>query len=94
MFVFLIFQYIYFYVHRYSAYMYGHVKVSDPLELEFQSVVSCHVCSGNQTLALFKKGKNSKLQSAFSSPVCFLYLLLIVVGNSLSELFTKHVFKT
>lgn len=30
----------------------GHQKKLDPLEMEFQMVVSCHVSAGNQTQVL------------------------------------------
>jgi hypothetical protein len=44
---FLIMYLLLFYVHWYFACMYIRVSVSDALELELQTVVSCHVGAGN-----------------------------------------------
>ena len=43
----LLFILILFYIHWCFTYMYVYVRVLDPLELELQTFVSCHVCAGN-----------------------------------------------
>jgi hypothetical protein len=48
-------------------------KVSDPLELELQTV-SCHVGAGNWTLALCKNIKYSWPLSDFYNPSIFIIL--------------------
>lgn len=35
-------------VHHTHTYVHGDQKVLDPLKLEFQMVLRCHVCAGNR----------------------------------------------
>jgi hypothetical protein len=44
---FTFFRFIDFYIQWYFPCMYIYVRVSDLLELELQTVVSCHMCSEN-----------------------------------------------
>lgn len=48
-------------------YTYVCVKGSGPLELELQTVFSCHMDAGNWTLVLSKSSKYTVLQSHLSS---------------------------
>lgn len=53
----------------------GQKRVSDPLRLELQMVVSCHMDSGNWAWVLCKSSQCSKLLGHLSRPH-FYYLLL------------------
>lgn len=50
----------------------------DPLELELQMVVSCHLCSGNQIWVLGKSRQCFKLLSHLSNPDLNLFIGLFV----------------
>lgn len=47
---------------------YRNKKTQKPLELEWRTIVSCHVGVGNPTWVLWKRIQFSKTLSAFSSP--------------------------
>lgn len=58
------------FVHQVCAGACGDQKdmVVEPMELELQAVVSCHVYTGNRTRVLCKRNKHSQSPSHLSTP--------------------------
>jgi hypothetical protein len=57
-------------------------RVSDPMELELQSVVSCHVGAGNWTQDLWKSGQGDLNHWAISAVLPFnIFELWVVLTN-------------
>lgn len=65
----------------------GWKRVSDPLKLELQIGVDCHVSAGNQTWALYKSSKFSYLPSQLFSPDQILIIILVITIS----LWTFHI---